>query len=529
MPQNLKSNAKKSCSLAIPALIGLTLLFIFFSNPFLKIPYDMWAHLNWIAGMHDEGKCFEFFPENVYERCFWHSLWAKFFQATGINDIFEWAKIIHVSQSILAFLAVFYFCKTVLKNILLGIEVSHINCLSYIAVFIWFIGNGTFSVAYQQAWIMWYSVNYQGLTIPLFWYITALTIKIVHEDLSPLKILFYLLQTAAISVLIAKAHSMELSYFLIHLTVILLINARRLLPYFYIVIPVIVSVVVIVRHFVEEQIQLFALLTSGDGLKTVVQRIVEAGSRVVDGRLNRFPDSFSEIAIFSILSGIAFRIFYLYKRKDITSFKIKVFDYVLVTSVFFFMLPTTRVGAGIGSYLIGTPDVVWRFFFASPWFVFLPVIIYALLNCFSKKAGINRAMAANIAIVLILIFSSKYFFYGALFKNAKSIIASIDNSRVGFQYAAEDIDKLKEIILKYEIAKGEKPNIYLVRGDLGPVVRGVMRKYVYMGDRRLPLPTRDSFFKKGLDKKYNLIDITLPPDFPKDEEIFRCFPIDKPM
>ena len=55
-----------------------------------------------------------------------------------------------------------------------------------------------------------------------------------------------------------------------------------------------------------------------------------------------------------------------------------------------------------------------------------------------------------------------------------------------------------------------------------------MRKYVY-ADRRTAIdPT--SFYYKGLDKKYNLIVVKLPLDFPKEKEIFQYFNLDqKPL
>ena len=68
------------------------LVFIFLSNPFLKIPYDMWHHLLKIVSLHDDGKPFAFFPEALEGRFLWHLYYAKLFKLVGINDIFVWAK-----------------------------------------------------------------------------------------------------------------------------------------------------------------------------------------------------------------------------------------------------------------------------------------------------------------------------------------------------------------------------------------------------------------------------------------------------
>ena len=68
-------------------------------------------------------------------------------------------------------------------------------------------------------------------------------------------------------------------------------------------------------------------------------------------------------------------------------------------------------------------------------------------------------------------------------------------------------------------------NMFYIRGDMAPILRTVLRKYVY-ADRRYLWP-KATFFEKGLYKKYRLIDIDLPDDFPKNEEIFRYFNLEK--
>jgi len=513
------------------ALTGITFLFILISNPFLKIPYDMWEHLNRIAGLHDEGKCFEFYPDRTQYMCFWHSIWAKIFGITGINDIFVWARIIHVSQFLLAFAAVYYFCRTAIKILLKDIDLIHLKYLSFLGTVIWFIGNGTFSVAYQQAWIMWYSVNYQGLAMPLFWYVAALTLGMTFEHLPPKKILFSLIQIAILSVIIAKTHPMELLYFIIHLSVLFLINAKRsfalLRKYYYLVIPFILSVVIAIKYFAKELVPSFVLPVSKENLEVISEKIIADGTEVAENGLNRFPNSFSEIAVLALVLAVLLRIFYFYKKDKVISVNIKVFDYLLATSFLFFMIPLNKIMAGVASYLVTIPHVVWRFYFGSPWFVFLPISIYAAFKYFSGKQSFVSVMLAGASTVLVFIVLSKYIFWGALYKNTGSILLSLDKSSVGIQYSEKDIAALKEIIMKHGPAQGAKPNIYHIRGDLAPVIRGVFRRYVYMRNRTESPPAKESFKAEGLDRKYNLIDVNLPEGFPRDEEIFSHFSLDK--
>ena len=109
------NNKIKTYNIIFFSLVAAAFLFILLSNPFLRTPFDPWDHLLRIVSFHDEGKCFYFWPGNTCpERILWHELWARVFKITGINNIFLWAKIIHVLQFILAAVVIFYFSKTVL-------------------------------------------------------------------------------------------------------------------------------------------------------------------------------------------------------------------------------------------------------------------------------------------------------------------------------------------------------------------------------------------------------------------------------
>ncbi len=169
-------------------IVAVSFLFILRSNPFLRIPYDPWELLIQIANTFDTGNSYisAFWPKVPDPRCLWYQMWSNLFKVIGINDIFIWAKIIHVVQFTLAAVILYYFSKTVLR-ILINTPAStnsaikknknhpsfpplnkvghgvfsgekneiQIKFLSLFAVLLWFIGNGTFSGEYQQSWIMW--------------------------------------------------------------------------------------------------------------------------------------------------------------------------------------------------------------------------------------------------------------------------------------------------------------------------------------------------------------------------------------
>ena len=164
------------------APILLLLVFVWFTNPFLKLPYDPWEHLIKIRSIFDTGDCFLYWPENLSTFCSWHRSWALVFTWLGIDHALTWADLIHRSQFIFSIVCVFYFCITVCRLAAKHAPYEQILLAASFAVLFWLVGNGTYSVAYQQAWVMWYSVTYQGVTIPIFWLITALMLQIFFDE-----------------------------------------------------------------------------------------------------------------------------------------------------------------------------------------------------------------------------------------------------------------------------------------------------------------------------------------------------------
>ncbi|MHB9099855.1 MAG: hypothetical protein ACYC5X_18780, partial [Syntrophales bacterium] len=368
-------NKLKTYNILFYSLVAAAILFILLSNPFLVKEYDPWrAHLKCIA---------EYYNNGVSESGgrIWHLVWARIFKFIGIGDIFIWAKIIHVFQFILAATVLYYFSKTALTILiksnsskLQGIKPSEgfpLKILSLFAVFLWFIGNGTFSatlsIAYQQAWIMWYSVTYQGLTIPLFWYCTTLTLINFYEELSLKKTLLCVIQIAIASFIIAKVHPQELLYYIIQIPIILLVNINRIIIIknkiaLFITIPgTFLIIFIAIKYFVDRALPpIFYLILSHIG--QLFQKINVLGHSVIDN-LNRFPNSFSEIAIISLIAMIIFRVNYLFIKDKNISFNRNFFDLLLVLSLLFFLIPMVPFPAGVAAY-ITDPTLVYRFFFA---------------------------------------------------------------------------------------------------------------------------------------------------------------------
>lgn len=560
-------------------IIAAAFLFILLSNPFLRIPYDPVRHLISIVSLHDDGECFGFWPEDKGTRCFWYRIWAGIFKLSRINDFFIWAKIIHVSQFILSAVILYYFSKIVLtilikspshhllqsgtsegfttsgnaNNNVNELRTIQIKFLSLFSVFLWFVGNGTFSMEYQQAWIMWYSVTYQGLSIPLFWWSTALTLKLFYEESTYKKKIFFIVQLLMAAFIIVKIHGTEFLYYLINLSILLFLNLkgilrmpkRKFLFIAFIISTIVVISFILIRYFLPEYGSLLNRFSKIGNLGQILEQIRILGHEIVPG-LNRFPNSFSEIALISLIAMVIFRVNYLFTKKEDIPFNRTFFDYLLISSLLFFLIPVISLLAGAAG-LLTRPDIVWRFFFASPWFILLPFIVYVII----RSENIHKVLTGNpiyrllikneqiiipsgkivfsiitITVIVLLIvvpnrISLKHIVgetlsFRTTILNVKSIMNSLDEKKVGVQYSKDYIEAIGQAIKKCEQSNKGKPNIYFTNGpsiiggvgDKAYIIRGVYRKYV-LGDRRSQFPN-ELFFQWGLDTKYNLIDIDHP-------------------
>lgn len=169
-------------------LILAVSIIILFSSPFLKIPFDPLDHLMRIRSLIEFDQCTVFGQEFVRGRCFWHNIWATIFKILDINNPIVWAKIIHVSQTLLTFYALLISGHFVFKGLLRDRNRLY---LSLISACLWMTGGvGTFSTLTQQSWIMWYSVTYIAFSTPLAIIIFGIIVNLLSSPNTKKKHLF---------------------------------------------------------------------------------------------------------------------------------------------------------------------------------------------------------------------------------------------------------------------------------------------------------------------------------------------------
>jgi hypothetical protein len=243
----------------------------------------------------------------------------------------------------------------------------------------------------------------------------------------------------------AKIHPQELLYYIIQIPIILLVNIKRIISIknktaVFITIPVIFLIMFIAikyfvdrgpSYFVNGTLPLFDLILSNEHIGQSLQKISALGHIVVDN-LNRFPNSFSEIAIISLIAMIIFRVNYLFIKDKNISFNRNFFDLLLVSSFLFFLIPMVPFLAGVAAYSTHR-NLVSRFFFASPWFIFFPFAIYKVITMKEIHIPFYKIVITVALILCSTVYFHKYFIPYHTFLNAKSIINSLDKTKVGMR------------------------------------------------------------------------------------------------
>lgn len=524
-----------------------------------------------IESIYTTGKDFTFMPQILMTRYhLWPWLWAQIFKFLNISDPFAWPYIIHVTQTLILSSSLFFFCW-VAYGILLHNNKYRLT-LAFISMIFWIFGTGTFSMQYQQAWIMWYSVNYQCISMSILWLNLGLTILVLYSDISLRKKIILSCIITTLFILGLFFHSMEMGFYLMFLMILACFKINKIPK---------VSVICKRNLFLCGGVGFVFLIiitvcgwlilngtiyTPWKGHLNKINKIsdvymlIELYSWILRS-VNRFPSSFSELALFSLGMGVLSFIFIIKaKHRDLLENR-RLFFSLLFLAFLFFIIPVFPIINGIFA-LLTKMGVVYRFFYVSPWFLFIPLTIYFLCHYYCQKTRFSTAFViSNLTIFLLCLICSKLFLYSALDKNTISIINSFNKDKVGCQYTNSDIGKLKTIIAntenKLRKKNNVKSNLYHIRGDWAPVLASLpslnainynrlnltsfpnisyskrfVKKYKkYSKSKSWKYYKRYHAYKKIIRrfKDYNLINLELPSTFPRDESIFETFPrIEKP-
>ena len=474
----------------------------------MRYPYDMWAHLITIDNNFDYTSIQE-------GRRVWHLLWREIFEFIGVarEDILLRAKIIHVSQTLISFGSIYLFSLVVVRNLYSTVISLHHHYMAYWSTIIWFSIFATFSTFYHHTWIMWYSISYQ-ITLPLFFYITALTLILFLEKTTILKKVLYIIQVVVLSLFILKVHSMEYFYYLLYMTVLLIVFSKETFRvvkrYFYIFIPLLILFIMFTNSYHSDESRVVTYLSNFQFIK-LYHLIIYEGDILIGG-LNRADASINEL-MYIILFFTSIMTISLFQKH--LTISLKVYIFILVTSLFI-LIPLFSFSAGLASSFTKI-SVVNRIYYSSSLFILLPISIYYIASYHRRTL-----VLFNISILFILLatifYSKNYSSKNTYYANIQSLKQSIFRKKVAFNLSKEEIDIIgKELKIYQKDTNKTKTTLFWARADIAVVLKYIYQENVFWRGRRATLSIKKfNDYCSTLNPEENrCIVFTTPKGFPE--------------
>jgi len=499
-----------------------TILALFFTHPFLVYPFDIYTHLGWIDTQNLENA-------TPLPRESWHFIWAHIFDFLSIpkNKIFLRASIIHYTQFITIFAIIFYVSRVILKILFHKISFTILNYLSYWSTLIWFTIFSTFSVHYQQVWIIWYSVNYQ-ITLPFTLLLLGLTLSIVFEPLSRIHKSFYLLTIFLLSYVIMKVHAMEYIYFLMYLGVLLLIHSDKIFTYlrknllisFGLVILlglIIVKIFPFIRNYSYRESSLFNYL-SIEKLPQLLLEIQKQGEIVLT-HYNKASTTINELMILSLFLIAFFILLFFYRRykKYPLLINIRVALFLCITSLFI-LIPLFTYSAGLASILTYN-TVSYRFYYSSLIFLILPSFVFYFLSSIKIKYTFLLNFVMALILLSTLYYSKNLSEHANYYKNIHSIKDMFSKEKMSFNLNQEHIITVGEILNNYEHNNTYiKPLYYYARDDIAFVIRFIYQKPVFY--QRRGTKNYKKSYRQDTNTSHKAILFETPKSFPNYQRFY---------
>jgi hypothetical protein len=476
MMQQLKKKFYQSASgysLAFWSVVLVGLVFIASSYPMMKLRFDIWQHVGNIDIL-------VFNPDAKIVRSNWHSTWAFVLRALGAKDVFEYAVIIHRAQFVLN-CVIIYFASRLLFSALLPTadimngrsDVSRKHWLSSLAissVLVWLTVIGTVSF-FQQAWIMWYSVNYQ-ITLPILFLALALLVNGVAMLHSRKIVAMKFCGSLVLLTLIYFYHAGELAYLVFYMPILLLcFTTKKNYKNTLILMALSLIIVLVGAKFYSDIVPgLIKLIKAGDWHQ-IKQRINIDGLYNIQGG-NRYLANWNELYALSVFLVVPTAILVWTKR---VHFNQRVFLFIALSLVFCF-IPTFKYSAGIAS-LISYDGIVNRYYFASFVFMILPIAAYSVV----WNVKLLRHPTILIAVVMVLMglvfsYSRSINHGGVYYQNVKSIRDSLYQDRVGLDMPAIEVESIGRQIDEADKKYGAEQIIFCANYDRSHIVRYVYRK-----------------------------------------------------
>ena len=502
------------------ALLIIILMLLLGINPFLKYPFDMYAHLEGIDKQYSANSL-------SGHRVLWYWIWAKIFHLFSIDNsqVFLRAYFIHYSQILISFGGVFYFSYIFIKNFFKNIDKLSIKYLALWSTLIWFTVYATNSMGIHQVWILWYSINYQ-ITLVIVLVMLGLTISIFYENQKFIYKIFYLILVFFMGKIVLQMHVMELLYYIMYIFIFSLVYIDKIYLFlkkhkiigFAILITVIVLIVklpLFVENFESKSSRIIPYL-SLDKMPDLYTQIMRDGAALVNG-LNRANASMNELIYISLFFILLMFILYLirfFKNKDnLINSRLLLF---LILASSFVLIPVFQFTSGLAGMLVSSIDVVNRFYYSSLIFLVIPLFVYSLISIIGKK----NIIIMNILIISILLSTFIYSRFDIghnqnYYKNIKSLIRAYNKNNVGFNLSNKEIEQIALLKEKYKKDLNISNPYFFAREDIAFVLKHIYNENADMPEHYNGGLLSVNYYIKDYNKskRKNKILFKTPKDF----------------
>lgn len=451
-------------------LVGSCISLIAMSYPMMRLRYDLWDHVDRIRAMVLDDSV------TSHAKRYWYACWAFIFKLFVVTDIFTIATVIHRVQFIANCVLIYFAAKQLFEPLLsLDRHNKHQNQwlsgLALSSVLVWLVTIGTFSFI-QQAWIMWYSVNYQ-ITLSFLLLSISLTVNLLTVEQSKNIQITKALIAAALLVLILLFHAGELAYFIFYLPIFIICFGGKIKMNIKYLIVCCLSIIVVLYlglNFYKDQTPLLITLLKNNEISKIMELINQKGTwNAVEGG-NRYAGNWNEfyaISVYSMLfigSLSAFNVLKTHKR--VMAF--------IVLSLIFCFAPSYVFSSGFLS-LVSYDGIVNRYYFASLLFLAVPLCVYFAITKFKFTNHPIILIAITFLIITIAYSFSKFYNNrGVFYQNVKSIATSLKAKKIDVEVTEAEIADIGKQIELAELSSSSNGFIYC-----GSYKKIYMVAYVY--------------------------------------------------
>lgn len=437
---------------------------------------------------------------NGYAKKEWYKLWVYIFNTFNVVDIVTIAIAIHRAQFILSCILIYFASFQIFQALLMlnnasGHAKNVLRSLSLCSVLVWLGIIGTTSLGLQQAWIMWYSVNYQ-LSLPMLMLAIGLVVNVLSRDLKPNEMIVKLTISGLLFLGVYLFHAGELAYMLFYLPILFICFGSR--KYFFsksAVLSLVIALAVIflaTRFYTDQVPALVTLVKNGEFLQ-IWKDISEKGEWNTVAGFNRHEGNWNELYKLSLTLASIVLIFQLpiiQKKNQLPIFKHKSLFFIILSLIFCF-IPVFKYSAGLAS-VISYAGIVNRYYFASFIFLIVPMFVYIFSTNISSHKQANFIFFGSALIMLATFFYSKEISADRVYyHNVSSIVKSFRQHEVSFG-SSVSIDSVKEQISLSEQTYGAANIMYCGNYDSMFIAYYIFNiKSIYYYHRMNPLSLFD--------------------------------------